>query len=633
MTPASPFAALRIACLVALPLQPALAQHRHHARPLAHNVIIPQRRVVAPDRHPVVRITAVDARVEVIEQVAITTMDIALQNPTDARLEAEVVLPVPDGAVVRGFTFAGAATEPSAELLPGDEARRIYDAIVARTRDPALLEFVGINLIRSSVFPVEPRGTQKVRLSYEQVCPLDGDRVDYVLLRSEALDYDVPWHVTVRIRARRPIATIYSPTHQVASRITGDGHGAAVTLDPAAATDPGAFRLSWLTQRHDGVAATLLAYPDPRIGGGYFLMLAGVPAGAEHPSVGIKREVTLVLDHSGSMNGTKLDQVRAAALQIISGLNADESFNIIVFNEAVDVFSRRPVVASDRNVAAARAYLQGVRARGGTNIHDALVEALRQRPTTGALPIVLFLTDGRPTIGRSSERAIRAVASDHNRFSRRVFTFGVGADVNSPLLENIASATRATATFVLPAEDIELKVAGVFGRLSGPILADAELAVLDDRGAEAIGRVRDLMPARLPDLFDGDQLVLLGQYVGERPLAFRLAGNHLGHRRRFHFRFDLDKATTRNAFVPRLWASRKIGILIDAIRSGGADATAAAAAPIDAQHRELVDEIVRLSTEFGILTEYTAFLAREGSDLSRRTEVLAEAWRNFDTRA
>ncbi|MFO7899705.1 MAG: VWA domain-containing protein, partial [Planctomycetota bacterium] len=250
-------------------------------------------------------------------------------------------------------------------------------------------------------------------------------------------------------------------------------------------------------------------------------------------------------------------------------------------------------------------------------------------------PLVLFLTDGLPTVGETSEAGIRDAALKANRFERRVFTFGVGVDVNTPLLEKIASETRAASTFVLPKEDVEVKVAGVFKRLSGPVLAEPKLELVDKEGRPALGRTRDLIPSKLPDLFEGDQLVLLGQYLGDEPVTFRLGGNYLGKKRTFRFTFGFDKATTRNAFVPRLWASRKIAVLIDAIRQLGADGDVArnpAAIRNDPKLKELVDEIVRLSTEFGILTEYTAFLAREGSDLSRE-EALRTAVGNFNSRA
>jgi Ca-activated chloride channel family protein len=170
------------------------------------------------------------------------------------------------------------------------------------------------------------------------------------------------------------------------------------------------------------------------------------------------------------------------------------------------------------------------------------------------------------------------------------------------------------------------------------VLADTELRILNSDGTPTFGRVRELFPARLPDLFEGDQLVLLGQYVGSAPLTFELGGNFRGRPRQFRFSFDLDRASTRNAFVPRLWASRKIAMLIDAIRQLGADMPGAPGtlpdlATNDPRLRELINEVVRLSTEFGILTEYTAFLAREGTDLSQPEYVQREATRNFSGRA
>jgi len=374
------------------------------------------------------------------------------------------------------------------------------------------------------------------------------------------------------------------------------------------------------------------------VGGGYFLLLAGLPArppkGADGTAV--KREVTLVLDRSGSMRGEKLEQAREAALQVLAGLEVGEAFNIIVYSSAVEFFSKQPVIKDKASIKAAAAYLKGINARGGTNIHDALLETLRQKPAKDMLPIVLFLTDGLPTMGQTSEIAIRNVAMKGNPHERRIFTFGVGVDVNTPLLQKIAHETRAVATFVLPKEDVEVKVAHVFKRLKGPVLADTKLDVARADKNAAPARVRDVIPSRLPDLFQGDQLVLLGQYLGEDPLHFVVSGNYLGKKRTFRFTFSLDKATTRNAFVPRLWASRKIGVLSDAIRQLGADVGPTQihhAAASDPRIKELVDEIVRLSTEFGVLTEYTAFLAREGTDLSRRDDVLAEAGRNFQRRA
>jgi len=628
---------LAAALLVTLGAGVAPAQQVDPLARVSH-VVVPQRRaflLLRPSarRAPqAIRIDKVRARVKILEQAATTELEVSLTNPGRVRAEAVLLLPVPDGAAVHSFTFAGAAREPTARLLPKREARRIYDEIVRRTRDPALLEFAGLNVVRTSVFPVPPGGTQKVRLTYHHLLAASGSRVEYVLPRSEALDVSVPWEVAVDLETKTPVATVYSPSHDVHITRHDPRHLTIRVKD----RQPGSFRLSYLRNGKD-VTASLFAYPDPKVGGGYFLLLAGVPTRTPGHAARVKREVTLVLDRSGSMAGPKLDQVKAAALQVIEGLDDGEAFNLIDYGNDVALFAPRPVVKNRETTVQARQYLAGLRPRGGTNIHDALVEALRQEAHERMLPLVLFLTDGLPTIGQTSETAIREAVAKGNPHRRRIFTFGVGHDVNAPLLDRIAEMTRATNTYVLPDEDVEGRVAEVFQRLYGPVLADTMVKTLDAGGNVVTDVMRELVPAMLPDLFEGDQLVLLGQYRGAGPLRFRLEGSYLGRPRTFAFDFDLKSATTRNAFVPRLWASRRIAFLIDQIRQaagvGGDLATVDEVLVKNPRYRELVDEILRLSTEFGILTEYTSFLATEGTDLSDWDKLNMICGTSIDTNA
>ncbi|MCP4614129.1 MAG: VWA domain-containing protein [Planctomycetes bacterium] len=625
-----------ISCLVVIftvVAEPVWAQMRHiTVRPLAPNIIMPQSRsrAFAPEQRGAVDITEISVKVDILESTATTTIEIRLHNSSNRRQEAELIVPVPDGAVIRGFAYDGPGGMITAKVLPKEEARRIYQQLVSKIRDPALVEFIGYNLIRSSVFPVEARGKQKVRLTYEHLLEVDGNRIDYVLPRTESLEYAVPWKVTANIRSKRSISTVYSASHKLNIERISENH-LKVKIATDAVKEPGPFRLSYLMQE-DGITASMFAYPDKKVGGGYFLLLAGLPAETSkaEDTQSIKREVTLVIDRSGSMRNEKIEQVKEAALQIIAGLKKGEAFNIIIYNNTVQWFSKRPVLKTKENETAAQAYIQGITASGGTNIHDALAEALSQEPMEGMLPIVLFLTDGLPTVGQTSEVAIRNLVIKSNRHNRRVFTFGVGVDVNAPLLEKIAAESLAKAEFVLPKENVEVKIGKVFKRLTGPVLADVELEVIKKNGKPAIGRTRDIIPEKLPDLFEGDQLVLLGQYVGKKKITFKIKGNYFGKNRTFKFTFEFDKANVQNGFVPRLWASRKIAQLIDAVRQMGADPTTSKNNP---KVKELVDEIVRLSTEFGILTEYTAFLAREGTNLSDRTEVLLEAGRSLERRA
>ena len=625
------------AAAAALPCQRPSGGHHlplPHAIP-SHQWIVPSRTVLAPPGTTPVRVTEASARVVVRDRAATTTLEFGLYNPTGRAQEAVLLLPVPDGAAVSQFSFEGPASEPTARVLLRDEARRLYDEITSRLRDPALLEFAGYACLRSSVFPVPAGGRQRVRLTYDHVLDVDGERVDYVLPRSEMLSLDVPWSISVDLTARAPIGVCYSPSHELAV-IRRSAEKMTLSVTETSRRDPGAFRLCYTASpAGDDPTAALFAYPDPTVGGGYFLLLASAPKMARKEA--LRREVTLVLDRSGSMAGRKLEQAKAAALQVLEGLGDGEGIQIVDYGNDVGRAFERPVAKDARTLRRAREYVEAIRPHGGTNLHDALLESLRAETMPGTLPLVLFLTDGLPTVGPTSERDLFALIEQGNPHKRRVFCFGVGNDVNVPLLDRIADATRAVTTYVQPDEDVEVKVARTFARLDHPVLASPVLRTVDAGGA-ATARTAEVLPRTLGDLFQGDQLVVLGQYRGDDDLRFELRGRTPAGDRRYAFSLPVRSATTKHSFVPRLWASRQIGFLVDELRQQGGDLGAPFGARqadpfADPRLRELRDEILRLSTRFGVLGEYTAFLATEGSRLDDWHALTMACQANLEGRA
>lgn len=600
--------------LVATPLT---AQSPHGPTGWTHQWVVPTRSVLAPYGTPPVRIEAASANVKINDRAATTTLQFELVNPAGRAQEAVVLLPVPEGAAVSSFTFDGPASEPTAKILPRDEARKLYDRITSRMKDPALLEFSGYGCLRSSVFPVPANGRQKIRLTYDHVLEVDGQRVDYELPRSEMLSTDAPWSIHVDLTARAPIGVCYSPSHELQVQRRG-ADKMTLRVTKLSQRDPGAFRMCYTTVGDaEHPTAAMFAYPDPTIGGGYFLLLANAPKMARAGK--LRREVTLVLDRSGSMAGRKLEQAKLAATQVLEGLADGEGIQIIHYGNDVGMAFSQPVPKSDESMKVAREFLAGIRPHGGTNIHDALLEALRAPAIDGTLPLVLFLTDGLPTVGPTSERDLFRLIEKGNPRNRRVFCFGVGHDVNVPLLDRIADSTRAITTYVLPEEDVEVKVARTFSRLDHPVLAEPTLKTIDANG-KVVARTVEVLPRRLNDLFQGDQVVVLGQYKGDADLQFELQGRTPAGQKRYVFTMPVSSATTKHAFVPRLWASRQIAFLVDELRQQGGDLGAPFGTPqrdpfTDPRLRELRDEILRLSARFGVLGEYTAFLARQGSKL------------------
>ena len=597
-------------------ISPIMAEAQELDR--ADQVLIPNSRVFAytTEQQGAIRVYEVNADIALVESAAVTTLTIRIENMTGTRQEAELLLPVPSGAAVSGFAYDGPGPMVAAQVLPKDEAIRIYNQLVAQIKDPALAEFVGYNLIRTSVFPVEARARQQVVITYEHVCQVQGNRVDYMLPRTESLQDQNPG--TLKADNRSP-QTLSPPSHVVYAFRISD-HEISVMIESEAKFTPGPFQMSYVVHAHD-IAASVLAYPDQTGYGGYFLLLAGVPEvnAAPGDSNGIQRELTLVIDKSGSMSGNKIVQARDAAMQVIEGLDLGEAFNVILYDTGLQMLSSEPLTKTAQTTLQAYDYISAVNAGGGTNLYGALELALAQEPVADMLALVLFLTDGRPTAGNINEVDIRDLVLTSNPFERRVFTFGVGFDVNAQLLDALAEQSRARASFVLPDESVESKVAEVFGTLTGPILADPKLLILDGQGQEAVGRTLDVLPTVLKDLFAGDRLVVLGRYLGSDELVFELSGNYRGRQCSFQFGFDPNHADVRNGFIPRLWASRKVAELINQIQILGADP---GLSENDPRIIELTTSIIALSTEFGIITEYTAFLALEGTELSNAAQVL-----------
>ncbi|MDZ4756197.1 MAG: VIT and VWA domain-containing protein, partial [Phycisphaerae bacterium] len=480
-------------------------------------IIVPQIGRVAGSVSSI-EITAIRARVDIRDTIAVTTMELDLANRSGSAQEATMLVPVPSAATVNGFTFEGPFREPTARVLSRHEARQEYDAIVARERDPALLEWAGWNVVRTSVFPVPPHGTRKVRIAWEELLIANGDRLDYTLPRSDLQHRGPAWQIEINVASSTTIAGIFSPTHEVRTLRRGEQSASLVATDRGAAAS-GALRLSIV--RSAGPSATVITYPDPSIGGGYFLLLAVAPQTSDAQAM--PRDIVLVLDRSGSMAGAPLEQAKVAATRIVNGLRDGERVNVIDFSNGVSSFAPSPATVNAGTRDEVIRYIAALHPAGGTNIHDALLEALRQDVAPGALPLCLFLTDGLPTIGKTLERDIRAMAEDGNPTHRRIFTVGVGPDVNVPLLDRIADGSRALAAYVTPGDDLATKVADIAERLAGPVIADTVLAV-DENGRESPGRISETVPTMLPDLFRGSGLPSNLVCGGETKKATYLGG-------------------------------------------------------------------------------------------------------------
>lgn len=596
------------------------------AQPITHNdvrVLVPQRSIAVPGIAEVTAVKSVRADVRIAGSIATTTLTMVVHNPTSRVAQARVVVPVPDGAAINTFGIDGIGNEPTAELLPREEATQRYQEIVRRMVDPGLLEFVGNAMIQSSVFPVEPGAERTVTIAYEQVLYAHRGTVEYVLPRSAGVGASsIGWELEIVVESGgEDLGAVFSPSHPIVSSPEGEKR---MRVDVPMLDEPGAFVLYAATNA-SADEPTVLMYPIDKTSG-YFMFVADAPESADTDQGAMLREVTIVIDRSGSMGGEKIQQAKESARQVVYGMADGERVNIVDYSDDVRSFADGSVVINKKSREALINYIDRIRSAGGTNLHDALIESLREESIDGMLGLVLFMTDGLATVGTTGEVAIRNAAQKHNTSDRRVFTFGVGYNVNAPLLDAIAQQTKGEPTFVLPGEDVEMKVGRVFDKLDGPVMTDVEFTGglagfcgtgMTDEMRINIQRtqVHSVEDGGLGDLYKGSRVVVLGKYdnYSGMPMWLRINGQRNGEQSMLSSQVTLGEASTKYSFIPRLWAQQRIDSLIGQIRVSTADGSE--------PHKELVEEITRLSLEHGIMTEYTAFLATEEMALNQVVEL------------
>jgi Ca-activated chloride channel family protein len=541
-------------------------------------------------------------RVEVTidEQVAVTHVDQVFFNPNDYPVEGVYVLPLPPDAAVSSFTLWIDGKPVQGEVLDAETARGTYEEIVRSMRDPALLEYAGRGAMRASIFPIPPQGERRIELEYTQALPAENGLVRYIYpLSTEKFSVWPLENVTVRVQVRSdlPIRAVYSPSHPVA--VSREGPNEVVAGYEATNVLPDAdFALYYSLGEEQ--AFHLIPYQDPNDAqdpdGFFMLLLAPRPDAAEQT---LPKDVLLVLDRSGSMEGEKFLQAQEALRYILRHLNPEDRFNLIAFSTGLETYGRSLRPADEANEALA--WVDRLSAEGSTDIHRALLEAAALLEEAGGgegnrPAYVIFLTDGLPTEGVVDSQQILdgfgAVAPQ----DLRLFSFGVGYDVDTFLLDSLAQAHHGASSYVLPGERLDEALSSFYAKISTPVLTDLEL----DFGDLA---VYDLYPSPLPDLFLGSQIVVVGRFREGGETDVTLTGKVNGQTQTFRYpdqRFS--GGTGQQSAIPRLWATRKIGHLLNQVRLNGAN-------------QELIDQIVRLSIRYGIVTPYTSYLVTEPQPL------------------
>lgn len=559
------------------------------AFPLAAQGWIEPERIPAPPRG--IEKVRASVQVTVSGRVARVVVEEWFRNDNAMVSEGVYHYPLPGEAVFNQYSLWQGDTELKGEMMDAQQARTIYENIVRRRKDPALIELVDHGLIRARVFPINPGETRKITLRYTQVL----DRVgDAFRLRYAGGRDTIPRTFYVSVDSAGRIGEPYSPTHSITTRRERDG------LEIRLAEGRWRGDLEMFLPLVRGLVGLSSVTHRPVGEDGFFMLLLAPGRAAERDA--LPRDLVLVLDVSGSMSGEKIVQARAALRQLIGTLRRGDRIRLVAFSSGVRRFATGWTDVTDETRERAAEWVRGLDAEGGTNIAGALDDAFAEAPREQAMGVIVFLTDGLPSVGEQDPERL-ATRAEQGRGQFRVFAFGIGFDVNTHLLDRLTERARGTTQYVAPGGDIEQAVATLATKLSSPVLTDLALDV--DGNVE----LYDLQPERLPDLFAGDEMVVFGRYrgAGSAERAVTVTGRRAGREERFSTNVVFAAERQTNDYVAPLWAARKAGALAREIRLRG-------------MNREVLEELKRLALRYGILTEYTAYLVQEPGLVAQRQQ-------------
>jgi len=593
-------AALAVLGLVAMATSAAWAQgllvvtNTNEPAPLPRLIV--RSRPVPPMSY---KIKELEVNARVIDQVAQVQVGQSFVNTGSRQMEVSFIFPLPyDGAIDR-LTFMVDGKEYPAKLLPAKEARAIYESYIRRNQDPALLEWMGTGMFKTSVFPVPAGAERKVTLRYNQLLRKDGRLTDFLFPLGTAKYTSHPVEkvaIRVSVESSIELKSIYSPTHSVEIK-RPDEHHAVVSYTVENQVPSTDFRMFYGVAKGK-LGASVISYRPEKGEDGYFLLLASPrieSPDAERP----RKTVVCVFDRSGSMSGKKIEQAQEALIHVLNNLREGDLFNVVVYDTDVETMAPELQRYNEKTRKKAVGFVNGLYAGGGTNINDALTAAMEMLQDSSQPNFILFMTDGLPTVGELQEAKIVENTKSNNRVRARLINFGVGYDVNSRLLDRLSRANFGQSEFVRPDEDIETHVSRLYSKISSPVMTDVAVRFeFDEVRSEEGDPVNRMYPEGPRDLFQGEQLVLVGRHKKFGPAKVTITGSVGDKRQKYDFPVELaDESNDQSyAFVAKLWAMRRIGEIIDQLDLHG-------------KNDELITELVTLSTKHGILTPYTSFLA------------------------
>ena len=523
-------------------------------------------------------------KVNINNGLAVTSIEQVFYNPTSLRIEGYYIIPIPSHSTISKFSMFLNGKELKAELLNSTKAKNLYKSIVRSLRDPALLQFNNDSLFQAKIYPIEPYSKKIIKISYVEF--LKKDDSDFVYVYPKSLEAQ-QGKITVMLSMDDGIKNIYSLSHKISvDRVNAQKANVTGRLSREN------FMLYFNTEKSD-LGISSLNYQDGDDGFFYLNLTPSIKLEKKNIS---PKNITFVLDVSGSMAGKKLKQAKQSLKFCIDNLNPKDEFQVIAFSTEAEALFTHSMTRNESSLKKAHKFIDEAEAIGGTNIEEALSLAFSTDSKSDLPHFIVLITDGKPTIGETKENNLLAAIGKWNNLDSRIFTLGIGNEVNTHLLDKIVEQTHASGSYIGTEEDIEMKISNFYQKIKSPILTDVQIKFSGDV------RVYKVAPKSFQDIFAGGSLGILGRYKGEGKVKIEIQGIIEGREKIFYYNTVFTEKH-QNSEIARLWAARRIGYLLTQIRLYGTQT-------------ELVNEIKVLAKKYGIITPYTSYLILEDEKIS-----------------
>lgn len=546
---------------------------------------------VGDDGRQHLELTSVDVSVQIDERIARTRTDQIFTNHADWVVEGIYEFTLPAGAIITDLVLWIDDKRVQGMVLEKEEARQVYDAIVRQRIDPALLEQVTPNQFRLSIFPFPAKGSRRVEFEYMQLLESRSGRLNYSFPLAPETDQplQMEWFVLrAQVRSQHAFEVTTSGLPRLTEVDRPDAHRANIFFGDEKVKPREDFTMT-IRQTDDRPKPSVLSFA-PRTNddlGYYALWLPPLPELTQGDP--LPRSLTFVIDISSSMQEGKLKAVKGALAAAIDALDAADLFNIVVFTHRADSFAAAPVPADPDNKKAATAFINQQDALGVSNFEAGLGRAMQQAFPTNRVNHVIFLTDGLPTLGEVELEPLSELIGEWSAGQARLFTIGVGRDVEQGFLRGLAEDHRGEAYFLSEEGDIEAALQDLFESFTFPIL------LLDELSFDQV-EIHDIHPRGVEALAAGRELFQVGRYRGGGTFTLSLTG-HVGEENvSVDFPLEFTQTDVSGSLIPRLWAYQKIQALEEQIARFG-------------EQQELLDDILALGLEYRLVTRRTSLFA------------------------